>query len=65
MILQAKKDYNIDLKGSFLIGDTWKDILAGKKANVKTILLRRKYNLKITPEPNYIVKKLESVIDIL
>ena len=65
MIFQAKKDYNIDLNKSFLIGDTWKDILAGKKANVKTILLKRKYNLKIISKPNYIVKNLKKVIPIL
>ncbi|MGB9856897.1 MAG: D-glycero-alpha-D-manno-heptose-1,7-bisphosphate 7-phosphatase [Dictyoglomaceae bacterium] len=39
MLLQAQKDWNIDLSKSFLIGDKESDVLAGKKAGCKTILL--------------------------
>jgi len=39
MILAAKEKYNIDLSSSFLIGDSPADILAGKRAGLKTILL--------------------------
>jgi len=39
MILKAVKDLNIDLKNSILIGDDKSDIIAGKKAGCKTILL--------------------------
>lgn len=37
MILRSAKDFNIDLKQSFLIGDRQSDILAGKNAGCKTI----------------------------
>jgi HAD superfamily hydrolase (TIGR01662 family) len=40
MIEQAQKEYNIDLKGSFLIGDSYIDILCGKNAGLKTIGVR-------------------------
>jgi len=39
MILQAAEDLNIDLSKSYMIGDTAKDMLAGKKAGCKTILV--------------------------
>ncbi len=35
MILQAAKDYNIDLSSSWIFGDKERDILAGKNAGVK------------------------------
>lgn len=40
MILQAAKDHGIDLKKSFMIGDSTQDVLAGNRAKVKTILVR-------------------------
>ena len=44
MILKLAKKWNIDLDGSFMIGDGWKDIHAGKSAGCKTLLLDREYN---------------------
>lgn len=40
MIMQAQKEFNIDLKGSFFIGDSYIDILCGKNAGMKTIGVR-------------------------
>ena len=39
LILKAAKDFNIDLKKSFVIGDGLTDIQAGKRAGCKTIFL--------------------------
>lgn len=39
MLLQAAKDYNIDLIKSWMIGDSNSDVLAGKNAGCRTILL--------------------------
>lgn len=39
MLWQAAKDFNIDLSKSWMIGDSENDILAGKAAGCKTILL--------------------------
>jgi len=38
LLLKASKDLNIELSESFLIGDRWKDIIAGNAAGCKTIL---------------------------
>lgn len=40
MILKAAKDLNIDLSESFMIGDNIKDVIAGRKADCKTILVK-------------------------
>jgi D,D-heptose 1,7-bisphosphate phosphatase len=40
MILKATKEHTIDLKKSFLIGDSTQDVAAGNRARVKTILLK-------------------------
>lgn len=37
MLLRAAKDFNIDLKNSYMIGDSIRDIEAGKNAGCKTI----------------------------
>jgi D-glycero-D-manno-heptose 1,7-bisphosphate phosphatase len=40
MILDAAKEYTIDLSRSYRIGDRWRDIEAGKAAGCKTILVQ-------------------------
>lgn len=39
MLLQASKDHTIDLSCSWMIGDSAKDVLAGKSAGCKTALV--------------------------
>lgn len=39
MLLEAAKDYNIDLDKSWMIGDSESDVLAGKAAGCKTALI--------------------------
>lgn len=39
MLMKAAKDYNIDLEHSWMIGDSKNDILAGKNAGCKTVLI--------------------------
>ena len=42
MLLQAAKDFHIDLSGSWMVGDSDRDVLAGKNAGCKTVLLSDK-----------------------
>lgn len=46
MILQAAQKWNVDVENSFLVGDRWRDIEAGKTAGIKTILIDYNYNEK-------------------
>ena len=55
MIFSAVKDFQIDLKKSFVVGDRWRDIDAGHNAGVKTIFIDYGYNEKLKAVPAYIV----------
>ena len=44
MLFQAAGEEGIDLTQSFMVGDTWKDMQAGKNAGCSTILIRKDYN---------------------
>lgn len=51
MLKQAEKDFNLDLRHCFMIGDLDKDIEAGKRAGCKTILIKNKeYAVTTTPD---------------
>ena len=61
MLKDASKKYKIDLKKSFVIGDRWRDIEAGKKAKCKTIFIDKKYSEKLKSKPDYLIKKLNQL----
>lgn len=58
MLKDAEKKYKINLNKSFVIGDRWKDIEAGKRAKCKTIFIDKKYNEKLKSKPNYSIENL-------
>jgi len=46
MLLAAGKVWDIDYAKSWIIGDSIKDIVAGRKAGISTILLKTEYNIE-------------------
>lgn len=44
MLLDAMKRWDLMVDGSWLVGDRWVDIAAGRAAGVSTILLQRHYS---------------------
>lgn len=45
MVLQAEKNFNLDLQNSFVIGDRWRDIKIAEYVQIKTVFLMNKgYN---------------------
>ena len=62
MILQAAKEFDIDLAESYTIGDRESDIMAGVNAGTKTILVKTGNRPVISPEATYTaVDLLEAV----
>ena len=59
MIIEAQKEWKLDIKKCYIIGDSWRDIGAGINAGCKTILIDRKYNMPILYKPDYIVTSLK------
>jgi D-glycero-D-manno-heptose 1,7-bisphosphate phosphatase len=43
MLLSAAAHWHIDLKRSFMVGDRWRDIDAGRAAGCRTVLVARPY----------------------
>tara|TARA_B100000953_G_scaffold285675_1_gene266500 strand:+ start:150 stop:665 length:516 start_codon:yes stop_codon:yes gene_type:complete len=65
MILKAKKEFNLNLKKSYVIGDREKDIIAGAKAGCKTILIKKSYNNHKTIRSSYLITKLKDILRII
>lgn len=63
MLIDASEKWNINLKESYIIGDSWKDIMAGRSAGCTTILLDRSYNLGV--ESDYRVSGLQEAMRII
>ena len=58
LLLQASKKWNVDFKKSFIIGDRWRDIQAGKKVGCKTIFLDYKYKDIKPKNPDFVTDTL-------
>jgi D-glycero-D-manno-heptose 1,7-bisphosphate phosphatase len=43
LLLEGARRYNIDLAGSYLVGDRWRDIEAGAAARCRTVFVDRNY----------------------
>jgi D-glycero-D-manno-heptose 1,7-bisphosphate phosphatase len=65
LIIESAKEYNLDLKHSYVIGDRWKDIAAGEAVGCKTIFIDYKY-MEIKPiNPGYVIDNLDLVVNII
>ena len=65
LILDAAKEFNIDLSTSYMVGDRWKDIEAGYLVGCKTFFLDYNYNEKQPEKFDYKVKSLTDVVQII
>lgn len=63
MIMDAAAKWDIDITSSYFIGDTRKDIHAGRAAGCLTILLARPYNEEI--ESDYRANSLFDVVNMI
>jgi D-glycero-D-manno-heptose 1,7-bisphosphate phosphatase len=58
LLMQAQKIYPVDFQNSFMIGDRWKDIDAGRAVGCKTLFIDYGYNEKQPCNMDYKVKSL-------
>ncbi len=66
MFLKAAKDLNINLKESYMIGDSERDILAGKNAGSVTVGVMTGNGVKKTNEiPDYFFKDVKQAVDFI
>ncbi len=60
----AEKNF-VDLSRSFVVGDSWRDMEAGKTAGCKTIFLRRDYNGSFQNGSDFTANNLNEVFEII
>ena len=58
LLLEAAREWNLDLSRSVMVGDRWRDIEAGKAAGCKTIWIRSAYAERRVERPDAVVDSL-------
>jgi D-glycero-D-manno-heptose 1,7-bisphosphate phosphatase len=49
LLVDAARDWNVDLTRSFMVGDRWRDVEAGRAAGCRTVLIESGYDEKQVP----------------
>ena len=66
MVLEAQKDHNVDLARSFFVGDKTIDVLCGRNAGMRTILVKTGYGANEThADPHWVANDLLEAADII
>lgn len=61
MIRRAAKRFKINMRGSYMVGDSTRDVFTGKRARLKTILVKTGYageDGKYKVKPDFVAKDL-------
>lgn len=65
MIIDAAGEWGIDPEQSFMIGDRWRDIDAGRAAGCKTLFIDYGYNEPAPKNPDFIVGSLMDAAQVI
>jgi D-glycero-D-manno-heptose 1,7-bisphosphate phosphatase len=58
MLLEAAAEWGLDLERSFMVGDRWRDIEAGRNARCRTILIQGHYQERAADRPDAVADSL-------
>lgn len=62
LLIDASRDWGIDLGRSFMVGDRWRDVQAGVRAGCRTVFLDRSYNEKLRNTPDVTVSCFKDAV---
>ena len=65
MLLEAARKWGVTLSKSFMIGDRWRDVDAGKAAGCRTIFIDRGYDEPLRSQPDHVVASLPEAVRII
>jgi D-glycero-D-manno-heptose 1,7-bisphosphate phosphatase len=65
LLIAAAETHNINLSSSFMVGDRWRDIIAGNNAGCKTIFIDYGYDEQQPNEFNYLADSLFHASEII
>lgn len=63
MLLEAAKRWNIDLTRSFMVGDRWKDVEAGRRAGSRTVFIKYGYDEPAPTAPDHVSVSVPEALD--
>ena len=64
MLLEAAKEFEIDLAASYMVGDRAGDIAAGRAAGCRSIFVDLGYTAEVPPrQPDAVVGSLREAVD--
>lgn len=58
MLLDAAREWNLNLGSSFMVGDRWRDVEAGRRAGCRTVFVDRGYDEPAPVNPDAVVSDL-------
>ncbi len=65
MVMQAEREFNIDISNSFLVGDSERDIQCGIAAGVSTVGVKTGNAVKGKTQPDQMCKNLLDAVDLI
>ncbi len=65
MLLEAARHHGIDLSQSYMVGDRWRDVGAGKTVGCYTILIDRGYDEPLPDTPDAVCAELPAAVRII
>lgn len=63
LLLESAADWGIDVASSFMIGDRWRDVGAGRAAGCTTIFIDHGYRESLRDTPDHTVTDLTAAVD--
>ena len=58
MLLESAVENDLNLADSFMVGDRWRDVAAGKAAGCRTILIAHQYDERQAEDPDFVANSL-------
>lgn len=65
MLLRAARELGIDLGGSWMVGDRWRDVDCGAAAGCRTIFIDYGYDEKLRAKPDFMTGSLLAAAEII
>jgi D-glycero-D-manno-heptose 1,7-bisphosphate phosphatase len=63
MLVDAAQRRGIDLAGSFMVGDRWRDVEAGRRAGCRVVFVDHGYGEELAQAPDVVVRGLGAAAD--
>jgi D-glycero-D-manno-heptose 1,7-bisphosphate phosphatase len=63
LLVEAARRWEIDLSASYMVGDRWRDVEAGRKAGCSTVFVDRGYAERRPESPDAIVRDLSEAAE--